>query len=82
MLPAATDINYAYCRLYLRYKYEMLVGVKRVLLCDAFIEKLRNIARACNHFWIWTSFRVTQKYICCNLLIVTLIDVRIYINWN
>jgi hypothetical protein len=56
MLPAATDISYVYCRLYLWYEYERLVGLKNVLSLDAFFEELHNMAPAYNHFWIWTSY--------------------------
>jgi len=50
MLPAATNIRYVYCRLYLWYEYERLVALKNVLSLDAFFEELYNIAPAYNHF--------------------------------
>jgi len=50
MLPAAADISYVYCRLYLCYEYERLVGLKNVLALDAFFEELHNMAPAYNHF--------------------------------
>jgi hypothetical protein len=51
MLPAAAGISYVYCRMYLWYEYERLVGLKNVLSLDAFFEELHNMAPAYyNHF--------------------------------
>ena len=61
MLPAAAGISYVYCRMYLWYEYERLVGLKNVLSLDAFFEELHNMAPAYyNHFRIWTSFRAAK----------------------
>lgn len=50
MLPAATDISYVHCRLYVWFDYERLVGLKNVLSLDAFFEELHKMAPAYNHF--------------------------------
>jgi len=50
MLPAATDISYVYCRLYLWYENERLVGLKNVLSLNTFFEELHIMAPAYDHF--------------------------------